>query len=137
MRFKKEFNCLAQKYDLKYEYQEFQNCFGGGWLVFTHSLFNDSGCVTVHCLPQRGEIDCYFSAKFSHDRSQLCETLVNIFDIEKEIWLDRQKLWIFKKPFFYSNSDKLIKTLLEVMTVSLEKTNEFAGLKVNRPKANY
>ena len=125
---------MAQKYDLEYTFQEFQNCFGGDWVVFTHSLFNNSGCITVHCLPQRGEVDCYFSAKFSHDRRQLCETLVNFFDIEKEIWLDRQKIWIFKNPFFYWSSDKLIKTLLEIIDISLEKTNEFAGLKIKCPK---
>lgn len=134
MEFKKDFNCLAKKYGLEYKYQEFQNCFGGNWFVFTHSLFNDSGCFTVHCLPQRGEIDCYFSESFSYDRSRLCENLVNVFDIEKEIWLERQKLWIFRNPFCYWNSDKFIKTLLEVINISLEKASEFAGLKIKCPK---
>lgn len=131
MNFKKEFNCLAQKYNLEYRYQEFDNCFGGSWFVYTHSLFNDSGCLTIHCLPQRGEIDCYFSSKFSHNREQLCETLVNVFDIERDTWLKHQKVWKFKNPFFYWSLDRTINAILEVIEVSFDRTNEFAGLKLN------
>ena len=47
MDFKKEFTYLAQKYNLKYKYQDFENCFGGNWWVYTHSLYNDSGCFTI------------------------------------------------------------------------------------------
>lgn len=130
MDFKKAFNDLAQKYGLKYQYQEFKNCFGGNWVVYTHSLYNNSGCFTIHCLPQRGEVDCYFASNFSNDRTALCEVLINIFDIEKDIWDKHEKIWIFKNPFCYWNLNKTIKTILEVIEASIQKSNEFAGIQI-------
>ena len=40
MDFKKDFTILAKKYNLNYQYQDFKNCFGGNWWVYTHSLYN-------------------------------------------------------------------------------------------------
>lgn len=40
MNFKKEFKKLAKKYNLNYQYQDFKNCFGGYWWVYTHSLYS-------------------------------------------------------------------------------------------------
>ena len=83
MDFKKEFTNLAKKYNLNYQYQDFKNCFEGNWWVYTHSLYNDSGCFTIHVLPQRGEVDCYFTEKFSTDRKELCGNPIHVFEVEK------------------------------------------------------
>lgn len=130
MDFKKEFSDLSKKYNLAYKYQEFENCFGGGWFVFTHSLYNDSGCFTICCLAQRGEVDCYFAGKFSNDRKELCEKLINVFEVEREIWCKNEKVLFFKNPFYYFNPDNMIKTLIEVIYASIEKKHEFFGIKI-------
>ena len=130
MDLKKEFTDLAKKYNLNYKYQEFKNCFGGNWLVCTHSLYNDSGCFTIHCLPQRGEVDFYFADKFSTDRKELCSKAVNVYEVEKSIWKKKTKIWFFKNPFYYCSQDKIIKTLIEVINTSIEENNEFFGIKI-------
>lgn len=130
MDFKKEFTDLAKKYHLNYQYQDFKNCFGGNWWVYTHSLYNDSGCFTIHCLPQRGEVDFYFADKFSADRKELCGNPINVYEIEKEIWNKNAKIWFFKNPFYYWNQEKIIKTLIEIINVLIEKDNEFFGVKI-------
>ena len=134
MDFQKEFTILAEKYNLNYQYQDFKNCFGGNWWVYTHSLYNDSGCFTIHCLPQRGEVDCYFTEKFSTDRKELCGQIINVFEIEKDIWNKNERIWIFKKPFYYWNPERIIKTLIQVIEISIEKNNEFFGVKIDNTK---
>ena len=130
MDFKKEFTDLAKKYNLSYRYQEFKNCFDGNWFVYTHSLYNDSGCFTIHCVAQRAEVSCYFTTKFSTVRKELCGNPIHILEVEKEIWKKNEKIWFFKNPFFYWNPDNIIKTLIEIISVSIEKNNEFFGVKI-------
>ena len=130
MIFKEEFNALAKKYDLSYKYQIFEKCFGGNWVVYTHSLYNDSGCFTIHYIAQRNEVDFYFSDKFSTDRKELCEKTINVSKVEKEIWRKNEKVWFFKNPFYYWNTDNIIKTVIEVINVSIEKRQEFFGVKI-------
>lgn len=130
MDIKEEFISLANKYNLSYRYQDFKNCFGGNWWVYTHSLYNDSGCFTIYCLPQRGEVEFYFSEKFSTDRKELCEKPINAYQVEKEIWSKNEKIWFFKNPFFYWNSERIVKTLIEVINISIEKNNEFFVVKI-------
>ena len=81
-------------------------------------------------MPQRGEVDCYFSEKFSNDRKQLCQKAINVFEVEKEIWNKNSKIWFFKNPFYYWNTENILKTLIEVIKVSIEKNNEFFGVKI-------
>ena len=130
MDFKEEFEKLAKKYNLTYQYQEFENCFGGNWWVCTHSLYNDSGCFTIHCLPQREEVDCYFTNTFSTDIRKLYGKPINIYKAEKEIWDKNEKILFFKNPFFYWWSKNIIKTLIEVIYSLIEKNHEFFGVKI-------
>ena len=130
MEFKKQFKELAEKFKLEYRYQEFSNCFGGLWFVFTHSLFNESGCFTVHCLPQRAEIDFYYASTFSTDRQRLCEKAIDVFATETEIWKKHERIGIFKKPFYYCNIGNVIRVLLEVIEVLVVKEGGFFGIKV-------
>ena len=73
---------------------------------------------------------CYYAEKFSNDRKELCGKLINVFEVEKEIWDKNEKIWFFKNPFYYWNPDKVIKTLIEVIKISIKKNNEFFGIKI-------
>ena len=128
MDFKKEFSDLSSENNLIYEYQEFKNCFGGNWWVCTHSLYNDSGCFTIHCLPHRGEVDFYFADKFSTDRNELCQREINVFEVEKDIWERDAKVWVIRNPFYFWSSKRIMKTLIEVIKISIEKNGEFFGV---------
>lgn len=132
MDFKKEFTVLAEKYNLNYQYQDFNNCYGGNWRVYTHSLYNNSGCFTIHVLPQRGECDCYYAEKFSTDRKELCDKPINVYEVEKEIWDKNAKILFFKNPFYYWNQKNIIKTLIEIINVLIERYNEFFGVKIKQ-----
>lgn len=41
----------------------------------------------------------------------------------------KKKIWIFKNPFYFMNPERIIETLIEVIKVSIEKNNEFFGIK--------
>lgn len=131
MRMKEELNKLAQKHGLKYQYQEFEDCYGGNWFVITHSLYNESGCFTVHYLPQRAEVGFYFADRLSRNLRALCTQEVNVFKVEKEIWDSSERIGPFKIPFYYWNPDRVVKTLIKVITVQIEKNNEFFGIRVS------
>ena len=133
MSVKEELSSLAQKYGLKYQCQDFENCYGGDWWVCTHSLYNESGCFTIHCLPQRAEVEFYFAERFSRNRSQLCDQEINVYEFEKEIWEKDRKIGSFKIPFYYWNRDRIIKALIKVITALIEKNNEFFGVKISPP----
>lgn len=131
MRVKEELSTLAQKHGLKYQYQDFENCYGGEWWVCTHSLYNESGCFTIYCLPQRAEVEFYFAERFSRNRSELCSKWINVYEFEKEIWESDRKIGFFKNPFYDWNQDRIIKTLIKVITALIEKNNEFFGIKIS------
>lgn len=125
------FGFLIERYGLTYRYQEFKNSYGSLWLVKTYSFFNDSGCFTIYSLPQRGELDFYYAPQFSTVREELCEKMVDICSIEKEIWDKHTKIGIINKPFFWWNCDKILRTLAEVLKAHIAVHGEFFGIKVN------
>ena len=125
------FGFLIKDYGLSYEYQRFENCFGGNWIVITHSFYNNSGCFTIHSTLQR-EMDFYYSTKFSTDRDVLCERGVDITTIEPEIWKKHSKIWIFERPFFWCSDKRVLNALAEALKVHLEKNNDFFGIQVKR-----
>lgn len=124
---------LARKYGLKYQYQEFENCYGGNWLVCTHSIYNESGCFTIHCVPQRLEVDFYFSDRFSRNQRELCTKEVNVYEFEKSTWEKDQKIGPFKNPFFFWSPNNIIDTLIKVIAELIKKNNEFFGVQVSSP----
>ena len=130
MDVKKELADLAKKYNLQYQCQVFKNCYGGNWIVCDHSLYNDSGCFTMHHVLQRNEVDFYFANKFSTDMKALCDKDVNVYVVEKEIWKKREKFLFFKNPFYYLSPERIMKTVIEIINVSIEKNNEFFGVKI-------
>ncbi len=132
MDIEKLFNFLVKDYGLKHKYQVFKNCYGGNWWVYTHSYYNESGCFTIHHLPQRGELDFYYSKEFSNKRENLCERIIDISSVEKEIWDKHKKFLFFNNPFFWWSSDKILKVLAEVIESQIKKHCQFFGIKVNK-----
>lgn len=131
MDIEKLFCFLTKNYDLSYKYQEFTNCYGGNWIVQTHSFYNDSGCFTIYIEVQRG-ISFWYSSYFSKEREKLCEIEIDISSIEPQVWTRYEKIWIFKRPFFWGNSNKVLCILSEVLKVHLAKNRNFFGIQVSR-----
>ena len=125
------FDFLVKEYNLSYKYQEFHNCYGGNWMVLTHSFYNDSGCFTIYIEVQRG-MEFFCSSQFSTKRELLCERGIKISSIEQQIWKKREKLWFFKNPFFWWSDNKVLRTLAEVLKVHLAKGNDLFGIPVER-----
>lgn len=132
----KAFEFLVRDYGLKYEYQAFFDAFndGRGWNIFTYSYYNESGCFTVHTLPQRGELDFYCSENFSTNYQNLYERNINIYitTLEEEIWKKHSKIWIFNKPFFWCSTRRVTQAVADVLKVHIEKFGEFYGIKVDK-----
>lgn len=124
------FSFLVNDYHLSYKYQKFINCYGGNWIVQTHSFYNESGCFTIHVLSQKDELDFYYADRFSTKREELCEKTVDILSIEPEIWDKYTKFWIFNRPFFWWKNKKVLRAFAEVLKVHLAKGKDFFGIKV-------
>ena len=80
-------------------------------------------------LPQRGELDFYYAKEFSTVLENLCELLIDISSIEKEIWDKHNKILFFRNPFFWWSRNKVLKALAEVIRQKLIKKMNFLGLK--------
>ncbi len=124
------FAFLMKDYGLSYRYQKFDNCFGGGWTAQTYSFYNDSGCFTIHFLLQKNELDFYRASRFSTKREELCEKMVDVSSIEPEIWNKHTKIWVFNRPFFWWNSNKILSVFAESLKVHLAKNKDFFGIRV-------
>ncbi len=131
MTIKEKLIILAQRYDLNYQYQQFDNCYGGYWFVCTHSIYNKTGCFTVCCLPQRNEISFYYATKFSRNLKELCFQEVDVYQFEKDIWGKNSKIGPLKNPFFYWSENKIVNTLIKVIIAQIEKQHEFFGIKIS------
>lgn len=130
MDIEKEFDFLVKDYGLTYKYQEFHNCYGGNWLVYTHSFYNSSGCFTIYEMPSRGELDFYYAQKFSNVLKELCERMIDISSIEKELWNKHTRIGCLKRPFFWWNSDRILKVAAEALNVHIKKYGEFFGVSI-------
>lgn len=129
----KAFEFLVKDCGLKYKYQAFYDAFhdGRGWNIFTYSYYNESGCFTIHTMPQRGELDFYYSEKISTNFENLYEKSINVATIEKEIWEKHSKIWIFNRPFFWWSTRRVVQALAEVLKVHIAKHGEFCGIKID------
>ena len=128
---KQELEELAAQNNLCYEYQQFENCYGGNWRVYTHSLYNETGCFTIYNLPHRAEVSFYFAKSFSRDLSALCAHSINVYEYEKDIWKKDERIGPFKNPFYFWKPDHIVKTLIRVITELIKKNREFFGVKVS------
>ena len=125
------FNFLENDYGLFFQYQNFSNCYNGGWFVETYSYFNNSGCFTIYLLDARGEWWCYYSPKFSTKIEDLCYKQIDIYSSEEKIWNKHKKLWIFNKPFFWWRKDKVLLAMADVIKNHVEKYRDLYEFKVD------
>lgn len=132
MNVKELFEFLIKEYGLSYQFQEFTNCYNGGWIVRTYSFFNDSGCFTISHLLQRDELDFFFAPYFAQDRKKLCVKDVNITAIEPHVWEKNSKVWIFKNPFFWWSNKRILTTFAEALKIHLMKSESFFGINVRK-----
>ena len=132
----KLFEFLVLEYNLDFSEQKFYNCYGGNWTIETYSFFNKSGCFTIQILPQRGDLDFYYSHNFSTKREELCEKMVDVYSIEPDIWKKRSMIGPFKRPFFWYSSNNILNTLSEALKTHISKHNGFFGIKVLKKTQN-
>lgn len=128
MDIEKKFNFLISDYGLIYKYQEFLNCYNGGWTVYTYSFYNKSGCFTIYSLPSRGELAFYYSKEVCDNLKDLCCKEIDVTSIEADIWEKAQKIGIFNNPFFWWSENKVLNTLAEVLKQHIAKHHEFFGV---------
>ena len=124
------FSFLVKDYGFVYREQDFQNCFGGKWFVKTYSFFNHNGCFTIHTLPQRGELDFYYSSHFCNTREGLCEKTLNVCSIEPKVWEQKTKLFGVNNPFFWWSDNRVLSTLATALKLHLSKHDAFFGISV-------
>ena len=125
MNIEKKFEFLVKDFGLKYSYQEFNNCYGGYWCVNTYSYYNESGCFTIHVIPQKGEFDFFFAEKFSMVREELCKYPINEQSIEQGIWNNAKKKFLFEY-----RKNLYLDTLAKVIRSQIKKYGSFFGIKV-------
>lgn len=130
MNFENKLESFEKKHNLSFQKQVFQNCYNGDWVVNTYSLFNSSGCFTIHYLLQRNEFEFFFSNCISNNRTELREKEINVFEYHKEMWKSKSKIFFFPIPFFYENIDKVISTLVDIMEIDAKEKNEIFGIKL-------
>lgn len=124
------FYFLVKDFGMNYQHQEFRGCYGGHWNIYTYSYYNESGCFTIHTLPQRGELDFYYSHIFATERELLCERIIDIRLIESEIWDKYTKIGRVNNPFFWWSKRRVLTVLAEVIKVHVSKYGEFLGIQV-------
>jgi len=124
MNVEEMFGFLVKDYGLTYKFQEFENCYDGNWTVFTYSFYNDDGCFTIHYLVGRDELDFYYSSRFSSVREELRERQINVYEVEPNIWRKHQRIWIFKRPFFWWSMRRILNACAEALKLYLAKGND-------------
>ena len=125
------FSFLMEDYGFEFQYQRFDKCYGGNWTVDAFSFYNDTGCFTIHSLVQHGgELDFYYSPRFSTSLEDLCSRGVDIRSIEKDIWKKHEKIGAFPRPFFWLRNHKVLEALSDVLKEHIAKHGEFFGIHV-------
>lgn len=125
MDIEKTFQFLVDNYHLNYSHQVFHHCYGGNWVVSTHSYYNETGCFTIHLLHQRNELDFYYSKEFGATREALCERKIDEQSLYPEIWLEAKKRFLFSyRPQLY------LDTLAYVINKQIKEKGCFWGVKI-------
>lgn len=130
MDIEEKFKFLVEEYGCVYQYQEFHKCYGGDWIVYTYSFYNENGCFTIRSMPQRGELDFYYAHKFSTCLEKLCDKMINVCSVEEELWEKHTKIRGLKNPFFWWRIQNVLNVLAEVIKVHIKEHGEFFGIKV-------
>lgn len=127
-KYEKELIRIADKYNLNYLKQQFDNCFGGYWYVETFSLYNENGCFTIHYLGQRQELDFYVTPSISTKREELANNRIDVTKYKADVWeKELPKINVFSVSY----ADKFLILLTKVIEMQLEESGSFFGIKVN------
>ncbi len=129
-KFSQEYNELANRYGLTYQFKYLENYINNCWDVVIHSLYNENGCFTIYIEPARDDIVFYVSDKYYEGIKKRCQKLINVYEIEKDAWRKYDRIWIFKNPFFYWSTNKIFKALLEVIEESIKKNDTLFGIAI-------
>lgn len=69
---------LRDEYSLSYCFQSFDNYNGFCGPVDTYSFYNNNGCITLHHIVQKGDIEVFTAKQFSKTQEELLETRVDL-----------------------------------------------------------
>ena len=121
---------LVKQYKMTYAYQTF--AFGRGWVTSEHSFYNEFGCFTISSLPPRGETDFYRSIKFSNNRAELHEKIIDVFLIEKEIWAKYKRVGFLPIPFPLFRHKRFMKAVSKVIQTNVQKEGTLLGIEIKK-----
>lgn len=132
---KETLDFLVKEYDLKYDYQQFENCPFGNWCTETYSYYNDYGCFTITKLLARDDVEYVRLKNIELLKTYMCSSYserlksqIDITSVEHDIWEKHKKRSIFK-GYFWSDK-KYLNILSEVIRTQIGKRGEFFGIKV-------
>lgn len=125
MKITTELDFLIEEYGMKYQFQSFEKTVGGGFWgpCEAYSYYNDYGCFTIYNIVQRGDLDFYYSPKFSCNQNELLQDEVNLNLGCEEIWLNMPHKIFGQRKIFY-------KTLAKAIKFQIHKYGAFYGIKV-------
>lgn len=103
---KETLDFLVEEYDLKYDYQQFENCPFGNWCTETYSYYNDYGCFTITKLLARDDVEYVrlknielLKAYMCSSYSERLKSQIDITLVEHDIW-EKHKKEVFLKGTF-------------------------------------
>jgi len=134
---KKHLSFLIQKYNMKYARQDFKN--HDPMITETYSFYNENGCFTISNLAQRGDVDYIYLDNIEllkdymfSSYSEKQKSYINITSAEKQIWDKYESGRLFKKIFFWNNTNKVLSALAEVIEEQIIKSGQFYGVKISK-----
>ncbi len=134
---KKNLDFLCVKYGMKYSSHIFENYLGKNASLDTYSYYNENGCFSVLSIEARGDLNfAYFNSidflkmYVEPEFMGRHKYKINVFETEKGIWEQHEKIFFFKNPFFWWNKNRIFRALAEVIEVQIVKTGQFYGIKV-------
>lgn len=121
MNVEKVFKFLIDKYDFKYEFNNFSSFHDFLGPFDAHSFYNKYGCFTILHAVQRNEIEYYVSKEFSNKQEILFEVKISeqVFKILKHLRIN---------PLNWFKSDNVL--MVDYILNEIKKKGEFFGIKV-------
>ncbi len=111
----KYFGFLVEKYNMKFEFQTFNEYLGFLGPIETYSFYNKNGCFTFHNVVQTGEWNWYRTKEFSYNQYEL---------LEKKI---EQRNYLYKSYFFTSS---WLRDLSVIIRKQAERSNSAFGIQL-------
>ena len=109
----KYFGFLVEKYNMKFEFQTFDEYLGFPGPINTYSFYNKNGCFTFHNIVQSGEWNWYRAKEFNNNQYAL---------LEKKI---EQSNYLYKSYFFTSS---WLRDFSAIIRKQAERSNSAFGI---------